>query len=145
VTEPMHRLYHRTTVVNIGLRFGLTCRTRCQLCMSIGVRPRMAMFTWRAAVAPRRAPRADRAGQCQPTRLTGRSRLVDCRPAREAFGLPMWFCTLVHPSSGRRCVNRCRRRCFAPSDTRRAVDDDAAARWSSARVHLAPCHHWELA
>ena len=52
---------------------------------------------------------------------------------------PIWFCTLAHPSSGRRCVNRCRRRCFAPSDTKGGPRTTTRLRgWSSARRCILP-------
>ena len=79
-------------------------------------------------------------------RLTsGEAVLVDCRPAREAFGLPTHL--VLHAGPPIAWAAMCEPMQAAVLCAIRyegwAADDDAAARLIERQeVHLAPCHHW---
>ena len=80
------------------------------------------------------------------TRLTGgEAILVDCRPAREAFGLPTHL--VLHAGPPIVWASMCEPMRAAVLCAIRyegwATDDDAAAQLIERQeVHLAPCHHW---
>lgn len=80
------------------------------------------------------------------TRLTGgETILVDCRPAREAFGLPSRL--VLHAGPPIAWASMCEPMQAAVLCAIRyegwAADDDRAARLIERQeVHLAPCHHW---
>ena len=80
------------------------------------------------------------------TRLTGgEAILVDCRPAREACGLPTHL--VLHAGPPIAWASMCEPMQAAVLCAIRyegwAADDDAAARLIERQeVHLAPCHHW---
>jgi hypothetical protein len=93
-----------------------------------------------------RRERIDRANAEAFTRLTaGEAVLLDCRPAREAFGLPermvlhagppiVWAAMCEPMQAAVLCAIRYEG--WAPND------DVAAHLIERQEVHLAPCHHW---
>jgi hypothetical protein len=151
VSEPIRRLLSAPPrVVNIGLEgFALDLARRNVPVVHVQWSPPAAgdpHLTELLARFEERRESTDRANAEALTRLTsGDAFLVDCRPAREAFGLserlvlhagpPLAWEAMCEPM---RAAVLC-----AIRYERWASDDDAAARLVERReVQLAPCHHW---
>jgi hypothetical protein len=88
----------------------------------------------------------DRANAEALTRLTnGDAFLVDCRPAREAFGLPEHL--VLHAGPPLEWAAMCEPMraavlCVIQYERWTANDDSAARLIKRQEVQLAPCHHW---
>jgi Protein of unknown function (DUF1116) len=151
VTEHIHRLLSTTPrIMNIGLEgFALDLARRGVPVAHVDWRPpangdvRLAELLLRL---DERREQIDRANSDAFTRLTsGEAFLVDCCPAREAFGLPER--RVLHAGPPLQWAAMCEPVRAAVLCAIRyegwAVDDDSAARLIERQeVALAPCHHW---
>jgi hypothetical protein len=151
VTEPMHHLLPTSPrVVNIGLEgFALDLGRLGVPVVHVAWRPPAHGDVHLAELLLRLDEHRDqieRANAEAFTRLTsGEAVLVDCRPARESFGLPTYL--VLHAGPPIEWAAMCEPMQAAVLCAIRyegwAADDDAAARLVERQeVHLAPCHHW---
>jgi hypothetical protein len=149
--QHIHRLLStQPRVVNIGLEgFALDLAQLGVPVAHVDWRPPAQGDLYLAELLSRldeRREQIERANTQAFTRLTsGEAVLVDCRPAREAFGLPERL--VLHAGPPIEWAAMCEPMQAAVLCAIRyegwASDDDAAARLIERReVHLAPCHHW---
>jgi hypothetical protein len=151
VTEPIHRLLPTgPQVVNIGLEgFALDLARLGVPVVHVDWRPPAHGDVRLAELLSRLDERRDqieRANAEAFTRLTsGEAIVVDCRPAREACGLPSHL--VLHAGPPIEWAAMCAPMQAAVLCAIRyegwAADDDAASRLVERQeVQLAPCHHW---
>jgi Protein of unknown function (DUF1116) len=151
MTQHIHRLLSTPPrVVNIGLKgFALDLVQRGVPVVHVDWRPPARGDVHLAELLSRldeQREHIERANTEAFTRLIGgEAVLVDCRPARAAFGLPERL--VLHAGPPIEWAAMCDPMQAAVLCAIRyegwASDDDAAAQLIERReVHLAPCHHW---
>jgi hypothetical protein len=151
MTLSIHRLLSTPPrVVNIGLEgFALDLARRGVPVVHLDWRPPAQGDVHLAELLARldeRREQIERANTEAFTHLTsGEAVLIDCRPARAAFGLPERL--VLHAGPPIEWAAMCEPMRAAVLCAIRyegwAADDDAAAQLLERQdVHLAPCHHW---
>jgi hypothetical protein len=150
VSEPVHqRLPTAPRVINIGLEgFARDLAGLGVPVAHVDWRPPAQGDPHLAALLSRldaRHEQIERGNAEAFARLTGgEAVLVDCLPAREAFGLPEYL--VLHAGPPLAWATMCEPMRAAVLGAIRyegwAADDEAAVRLVGRQVQFAPCHHW---